>query len=226
MKPQFVYDAVIFDMDGLMLDTERIGFEGFCYAYHLQGFNGREDFFKTLIGTNVKDANAAMLKIFGPDFPIDQIRKDRQVYVSKVKKESGIPVKKGLHTLLRYLKKRRIPLAIASSSSREVVHENLTSVGVAGYFSMYLCGDEITHGKPHPEIYLNTAKKLKLNPKKIIVMEDSFPGITAAHAAGMIPFMVPDMHVPTDSIRQKAYRVFDSLEEVKTYLEELDAEKL
>ncbi len=223
MKSSLQFDAIIFDMDGLMFDTERIGLEAFCHAASMHGYKNKEEFFKNLIGRTVADADRAMKETFGSDFPITAVRQDRALYISEIRRTSGIPMKTGLRELLKYLKKRGIPLGIASSSAHTIVKENLIHAGIQQYFQTYLCGDEIINGKPHPEIYLKMAKRLSKNPSTCIVLEDSLLGVTAAYTAGMIPIMVPDMQEPTESIRQIAHRIFPSLHEVRTYLEAMNA---
>lgn len=222
MIPFLPYKAVIFDMDGLLFDTERIGFEAFCHAVKKYGYSDCEDFFRQLIGTTVVEADQAMEKKFGSDFPIDAVRKERDFFTSKIRQTSGIPVKAGVFELLNYLHERNIPLAVASSSVKQVVQENLQYAGIEHYFKLYLCGDEITYSKPHPEMYLTVAQKLSIHPQNCIVLEDSVKGITAAHAAGMIPIMIPDMQIPTDVIKHMAYLIFPSLHEFQLYLQEQD----
>src|ERR1700690_118327 len=211
------FDAVIFDMDGLMFDTERIGFEAFCRVTRMHGYEP-EDFFMDLIGKTVPDADRAMKEAFGPDFPIATVRADRTRLISELRRKSGIPIKAGLIELLKYLKTRDLPLGIASSSTREIVEENLRHAGIRDDFQVIVCGDEIMHGKPDPEIYLKTADRLSIDPSRCIVLEDSLLGIAAAHSAGMISVMIPDMQAPTATATQMAHRIFPSLHEVRTYL--------
>lgn len=211
--------AVIFDMDGLMFDTERIGFEAFCLAARMQGYKSVNEFFINLIGRTVDDADLAMKEEFGSDFPIAAVRRDRLRYISEIRNMSGIPMKEGLLELLDYLKERNIPLAVASSSKRAVVEENLNQSRIRRYFRVLVCGDEITQGKPHPEIYLKTADRLSISPSKGIVLEDSLLGIAAAHAARMTTIMVPDLQKPTPSTKRIVHRIFPSLHDVRTYFE-------
>jgi len=219
------YDAIIFDMDGLMFDTERIGYDAFVHASKLHGYIDKTGFFKTLIGMNVPDADIAIKGIFGGEFPIAKVREERSAYMLNIRNTTGIPVKLGLKELLNYLKSQNILMGVASSSSRHDVEQNLDNADLQNYFSCLFCGDEVVNGKPDPEIYLKTAKQLSVTPSRCVVLEDSSRGLQAAYAAGMIPIMVPDMQKPTDEDKKRAYRVLLSLKEVKKHLEEIDVNK-
>lgn len=212
------FDAVIFDMDGLMFDTERIGFDAFLQAARMHGYEPTEKFFMNMIGKTVPDADRLMREEFGEDFPIDKVRDDRRRIISDIRNTSGIPMKTGLRELLQHLREKNIPLAVASSSAREIVEENLNHGNIAEHFRVLVCGDEVTNGKPNPEIFLKAAGKLSKNPSVCIVLEDSLPGVTAAHAAGMIPIMIPDMQEPTEAISEITHKIFPSLHDVRNYL--------
>lgn len=212
------FQAVIFDMDGLMFDTERIGLDAFRHAARLHGYEDTQGTFLKMIGRNVQDADQIMREDFGESFPIADVRVGRAEYLENIRKTSGIPMKVGLLELLSFLHMQNIPLAVASSSARAVVEEHLSIGGIQQYFLHLTCGDEVTMGKPHPEIFLKAAAKLVVEPQSCIVLEDSASGIQAAHAAGMIPIMVPDIKHPTQEIELLAHRIFPSLREVQSYL--------
>ncbi|KKW16832.1 MAG: hypothetical protein UY57_C0032G0007 [Candidatus Kaiserbacteria bacterium GW2011_GWB1_50_17] len=218
MANNLQFDAVIFDMDGLMFDTEQLGLEGYRHAAHQHGYNLESAAFHDIIGRTVSDAKRLLQEKFGSDFPVEKIREGRRRYLAETRNASGIPIKSGLMELLEYLKKKKVPLAVASSSSRRGVERNLKNVGIIDNFKVIVCGDEVTHGKPHPEMYLKTADLLSKHPSTCIVLEDSLPGIEAAHAAGTIPIMIPDMQQPTEAVRRIAHAIFDSLHDVRIYL--------
>ncbi|OHB05785.1 MAG: hypothetical protein A3A26_01675 [Candidatus Zambryskibacteria bacterium RIFCSPLOWO2_01_FULL_47_14] len=222
MSAKFRFEAFIFDMDGLMFDTERLGLEGYRHAAHQHGYNLENGAFHDIIGRTASDAKRLLHEKFGSDFPVEKIREARRRYVAEILNVSGMPIKSGLMELLEYLKKKKVLLAIASSSSRRGVERNLKNAGIINNFKVIVCGDEITHGKPNPEIFLKTAEKLSKEPSTCVVLEDSLLGLEAAHAAGMIPIMIPDMQHPTDVIRRMAYRIFPSLHDVRAYLESED----
>ena len=205
-------------MDGLMFDTERIGLAAFCYAARAHGYNDTEKNFMKLIGMTVEDADQAIFQAFGTNFPLKAVRRERERYLSRIRKTSGIPMKAGLIELVKFLDEKGIPLGLASSSSRTIIEENLAHFQLSRYFQCILSGDEITHGKPHPEIYLKAARCLSKKPSTCLVLEDSVRGIVSAYAAGMIPVMVPDIEKPRESVKKMAHAVFSSLHEVQTYL--------
>lgn len=221
MKHDILFQAVIFDMDGLMFDTERLGLEAFQYAALQQGYAYTKDIFLKMIGRNVVDADQIMREEFGTSFSVDDARNVRKEYLERIRKSSGFPIKNGLIDLLSFLRGENIPLAVASSSSRSVVEENIHDAKIDHYFQHLVCGDEIENGKPNPEIFLKTAEKLGVDPLLCIVLEDSFSGIRAAYSAKMIPIMVPDIVQPTAEMAEIAHRIFPSLQEVQQYVEKI-----
>ena len=134
-------------------------------------------------------------------------------------KENGIEVKKGLFTLLDYLRSHGIKMAVATATPSERTNEYLHTIGAYDYFSAMVCGDMITNGKPAPDIYLAAARELGLPPCECAAFEDSPNGITAAHAAGCHAIMIPDMTRPDDTIRPLLSAVYDSLDGAIDYFE-------
>lgn len=218
MTQNIQFQAVIFDMDGLMFDTERLGLEAFQHAALHYGYADTRDIFLKMIGRNVVDADQIMREAFGDSFPIDDVRQERHNYLERLRKTMGLPVKSGLLDLLSFLEDQDVPLAVASSSSRNIVEENIRNAQIDHYFQQIICGDEVQKGKPDPEIFLKAAAKLKIDHSLCVVLEDSAPGIRAAYTAEMIPIMVPDILQPTPEIAACAHRIFSSLFEVQKYL--------
>lgn len=203
--------AVIFDMDGLMLDTEIIAFMSFRDAFKEFGYTLDEPFFETLIGRNIKGTKECILDYYGKDLDFDsiliEINKKTEDYIIK----NGVKTKKGLIELLEYLKENDYKMAVATSTNREKATKLLESVGVIDYFQGMVCGDDIVNSKPNPEIFLKAAGELNIHPKECMVLEDSGAGIAAAHAAGMLPINIPDMKKPDEDMFNKSYRIYRSL---------------
>ena len=210
--------AIIFDMDGVIFDTERLyldSWEKIGEKYGLEGV--REVTFKC-IGVTVEATRGIVMAHFGPDFDYDKIRGEVMELVYKTIDSGKLGIKDGVFELLEYLRQKGITAVIASSTRGDIVRRELEMMGLLKYFADTTGGEEITNSKPAPDIFLLAAKKLGLDKKDMIVIEDSFNGVRAAHAAGIRTFMVPDLLQPDDEMRQKA-EIFNSLFEVKRYLE-------
>lgn len=205
--------AVIFDMDGLMLDTERVGMLALQQAAAEHGFVIPDTLFIQTIGRTGKDAQAIYRDALGPDFPYVDIQPKRQAYSQTYYDQHGMPTKPGLHTLLTWLEARAIPKAVVTSTTHSRALIKLRAAAVAHRFSTVIGGDDVTHGKPSPEPFLIAAEQLQLPPAECLVLEDSAPGIIAAHRAGMQPIWIPDLQTPSDEVRPLAYCVCDSLQD-------------
>ncbi len=193
--------GAIFDMDGLMFDTERLVYENWQGMMDELGLDYSLDFFKQTIGKRKKEVEQIYLGAYGADFPYWELAdKGKARYVRRIERE-GIPVKKGLYDILAYFKARGVKIALATSTSRQTAQLNLRLAKVSDYFDALVCGEEVQNGKPHPEVFLTAAAKLGLEPQSCAAFEDSINGIKSAFAAGMLTVMVPDYLQPTDEIR-------------------------
>ena len=208
-------EAVLFDMDGLMIDSERVAQQAWTEAAREWGYPFEPAHYLHVTGITVRDAEKKFKEIFGPDFPFYDIRARRSELVEACFHEHGIPLKPGLLGLLGELKSRAIPRAVATSAGHDYAVNKLTRAGLLDWFDALVGGDQITHGKPHPEIFLTAAQKINADPARCLVLEDSEAGIRAAHAAGMIPVMVPDRKAPSPEVRQLAHYVATTLDEVR-----------
>jgi HAD superfamily hydrolase (TIGR01509 family) len=213
--------AVIFDMDGLMLDSQRIATKSLQNAVSYYGYALSDEDNLLLIGRNIVDSNKILYSLFGSKFPIEKIRTHARQLFSNYVKEGGIPLKPGLIKLLNFLEKKNISTAVATSTPRDDCMVNLNKCDLTHRFNIIVCGDEISFGKPEPDIFLKAAELIQASPELCIVLEDSFAGIRAAYAAGMIPIMVPDLLEPNDEIKSLAHIIVPSLNEVKLEIENL-----
>lgn len=205
--------AVIFDMDGLMLDSQRMATDAWTRAVAGVGFRLTEELNLQLIGRNARDSDAIMRAALGADFPVDATRHTARQLFSDLTQERGIPVKPGLGALLDFLEARAVQTAVATSTPRAACVRHLQRAHLLQRFAVLVCGDEVATGKPDPDIFLTAARLLGARPEACVVLEDSFAGIRAAHAAGMIPIMVPDLLPPDEDIRALAYRVVPTLDQ-------------
>lgn len=210
--------AVLFDMDGLMFDTERLSADLWCAAARRRGYNmGYEELY-LVRGRNRADGAAATRAVYGPDFPFDEICEEELAALKKLLAQH-VPVRRGLTELLAELKRRGLPCAVVSSTDRALVESNLRGAGVDGFFSQLVCGDMVEHSKPQPDIYLLAARTLDVPPAQCMVLEDSYNGVRAGRAAGCFTVMVPDMDPVTDEMRALADVIVPSLCEVAPLLD-------
>ncbi len=221
MEKQLEIELIIFDMDGLMFDTEKISYIAWNEAANKYNYKISRDLFEKTVGTNLTKTKEIYLEHFGESFPFDLIRNERVKISDEFIKANGVPIKEGLYELIQYLNKSKIKKAIATSTSRRRASNLLSLVQIDGFFDYILCGDEIKNSKPNPEIFLKVADKLKCNPNKCLVLEDSELGVIAAYQAGMIPIIVPDLKEPSKEIQSFIFSRMDNLLDVKSFLQEL-----
>jgi len=188
--------AVVFDMDGLMLDTERLERDLWRAAAQRHGYDIPAEFNARLVGRRAIDAEQIMLQHFGPAYPLASIKADVKRHWEQIAATDGMPRKPGLEELLVLLERARIPKAVATSTVRA---KAVVSLGaLADRFQAMACGDEVVNGKPAPDIYLLAARRLGVAPHDALALEDSLPGVAAARAAKMPVIMIPDL-VPPDA---------------------------
>jgi len=210
--------AFIFDMDGLILDTERIAFRSYKEALKEYGYDFTEAFFLTLVGTNVKLTKELCLNRYGSWFPFDLLYENQNKITDEYIKENGVPLKEGVNELIDYLKENEYKIALATSSDREKVEYLLELVEIKDKFDYIICGNDIVNSKPNPEIFLKVAENLKVEPKECVVIEDSKAGVQAAVNAGMKAINVPDMKKPDNEVKSMAFKIFNSLLDVKEFI--------
>ena len=217
-------DAIIFDMDGVLIDSERIAFKCFQEVFKEHNYKIDEKFYLRLIGRNVKSIKIIMMKEYGPDFPFEIIYDKKVKMALEVTEKNGVIIKPGVHELLDYLNEKNYKIAVATSTKRERALQLLEEARIKDKVNYVICGDQVENSKPDPEIFLKAAKGLKVNPEKCIVIEDSDAGITAAHAAKMIGIHVPDMKLLENDTTKLAFKICKDLIKVKEYLEESNEE--
>ena len=210
--------GVIFDMDGLMFDTERLWDKMWEPACKALGLPLPEDLAafsascRGLAGDNLRSQVAKYI----PGDP--QRLLDKVWQMADERFAQGVPCKKGLQELLTALEDLGMPRIVASSSPRNMIEMNLQTTGTARYFHDVVSGTEVAHSKPAPDTFLLAAQKLRLAPKDCLVLEDSFNGIRAGRAAGCVTVMVPDLMQPTEEITRLYDRKCDDLLQVRDLL--------
>lgn len=211
--------AVIFDMDGLMFDTERVFIEAWDYAGEKIGIGKAGYMTLKTLGMSVSMSRELWIEEFGDKYNEQELRRHTKEFLTKYYAENQVPVKKGLYILLNYLRENGFRLAVASSSPRWEVESHLKDAAVSDYFQAVICGDMVTRSKPEPEIYLKACELLGEKPQDCFALEDSRNGILSAHRAGCRTIMVPDLWQPDEEILSVIAGKYDDLEQVKAALE-------
>lgn len=213
--------AVIFDVDGTLLDTERIYMKAWKEAAAEAGYVMPDSVLQKTRAVNTKDAARIFEEEIGNGFSYQAVRPIRvRIAEEIIKRESPI-LKPGVLELLAFLEGKGIRLSVASSTNQQGTREHLAESRILDRFEVVVGGDMVTNGKPHPDIFLKAAEALGAAPEECIVVEDSPAGIRAAHAAGMKAVLVPDQATITQEIIDMADVVLNSLLEMPAYLQTL-----
>lgn len=209
----------VFDMDGLMLDTEMIARQGWRHACDILGCNAEDSLLDKTLGLTKEETDAVFVNEFGEKFDILEARRIRNEYVDKWIEKNGVPVKKGLYQCLEGLKKRERVLAVASSTEQRRVLKLIKKAHIWEYIDVVLCGDMVSKGKPDPEIYTSICNIMNMDPSECLALEDSANGVLSAYQAGLPTIMIPDLTKPGKRERDMAITVLESLDTVIPYLE-------
>lgn len=193
---QPMVEAAIFDMDGLMFDTERLYFQAWDYAGCKIGVGEVGELNWKCLGMNDEAAEKICKQAYGEDFDYPRFLSYVREFMADYLAENPLPVKSGLYELLEFLKSRHVPLAVASSSPEEIVLHHLERAGIQEYFTAVVCGNRVARSKPAPDIYLEACRQLGKDPAVCAALEDSRNGLWAAANAGCFPVMVPDLWQP------------------------------
>ena len=202
--------AAIFDMDGLMLDTERPALDLWARAGKSLGIEISAEMVISTLGIDDDGMRPIFLNRFGSDFPYDTLLEKLKELTFEEFNE-GIAHKKGLSTMLDRLSTLCIPMAVATSTNREKAAWKLKQAGIYDRFGIIVCGDEIKNGKPAPDIFLLAAEKLGKSPQECVGFEDSAAGLKALYSAGIPSVFIKDMVEPPDDVLATVWRRYDNL---------------
>ena len=218
MQSEPDFTGVVFDMDGLMFDTESLTLECWLKAASARGFDLDRALVIETVGRDAKDTCEMLQASYGLGFPFHEIRSERNGIMEDVIAAKGVPVKRGLPALLDWLAAEAIPMAVATSTERSRAESLLDRADVHRYFHSVVCGDEVTRGKPEPDIYLRAAEHLGIEPRGAVALEDSESGVFSAKRAGMRAILIPDIRAPSANGIDAADRVCTSLVEAQVVL--------
>jgi HAD superfamily hydrolase (TIGR01509 family) len=189
--------AVIFDLDGTLIDSESVTIAAGTAAFAAHGYAVGADLFHRLVGVDELTGAGLLRAMLGDDLPLDRINADWAAGSRRLYDAHGVPVKPGARDLLRLLRARSLPLAVATSSGRRSALWKLEQSGLAAHFDTVVTLDCITRPKPAPDPYLEAARRLGADPAQCVAFEDSETGAASAQAAGMTVVQVPDVVAPS-----------------------------
>ncbi|HYP57303.1 MAG TPA: HAD family phosphatase [Beijerinckia sp.] len=204
-------DSVIFDMDGLLIDTESLAMSALASAGTEMGYEMPFSFCQLMIGVPMDHCRALVVEKFGKNFPLDAYFATSDRHLAKMVEAGRLQLKAGVQELLLVLEEQGISKAVATSSSRLKADHHLELIGIRDRFDTIVTRDDVARGKPNPDPFLRAAESLKTPPDRCLVLEDSYNGVRAAHAAGMRVIMVPDLLGPTDEMYEKALMIVEDL---------------
>lgn len=211
------FDAVVFDADGTLFDTENLMYEVWVEVGRDMGLTMTIPEYLNYVGLNRAAVLDMMRSRIGADFDGAEFMIRCVARLSERIEEDGVPLKPGVVEILELLHQKGIPMGLATSTHRVRTDRRLELCGLGKYFSATVTGDEVSKGKPDPEIYLKVCEKLGVSPAKGVAVEDSKNGILSAHAAGLSVVMIPDMVPPTAELEAIAWKKFDSLLDLCEY---------
>ena len=203
--------AVIFDMDGVLIDTEKHYNAAWCQAATEAGFPFTREHALLLRSCEAKEGEKLMQGIFGPSFDYYAIRERRRELVRERLAQYGLEKKPGVEETLRFLRAKGIKTAVATATALDITKSHLTTIGVCDLFDSIVSAKNVAHGKPEPDVYLYACEQIGERPQDCMAVEDSPNGIMAAYRAGLRTVMVPDLTQPDEELTKYLYACVNSL---------------
>lgn len=206
--------AVIFDMDGVLIDTEKHYNAAWCQAATEAGFPFTREHALLLRSCEAKEGERLMQGIFGPSFDYYAIRERRRELVRERLAQYGLEKKPGVEETLRFLRAKGIKTAVATATALDITKSHLTTIGVCDLFDSIVSAKNVAHGKPEPDVYLYACEQIGESPQDCMAVEDSPNGIMAAYRAGLRTVMVPDLTQPDEELTKYLYACVNSLSDL------------
>lgn len=214
--------AVIFDMDGVILDSEQLVVQCWQKIAGKYNIDNIEKFCIAALGLNREAAKKLFVQMYdgryGDEKRYEILKSEMSAAFHKAASEGELTLKPDVKDTLKSLTDGGIPCALATSTRREVVIPELTNLGVIEYFDKLICGDMVARSKPAPDIFLKACEELNVIPQDTYAVEDSYNGVRSAHAAGMKVIMIPDLVQPDEEIRGKTTYIFTRISDIKKIL--------
>lgn len=212
----FLPEAVIFDMDGLMIDSERVSLACWSQAAGEQALPFSDDFWLGMVGLGDRDCEQRLLQHISADEVAALFARCHDLYEERT--QQGLPLRPGIVEILQLLQAHDIPRAVATSTRQPRASRKLAATGLLAYFDHVVTSSDVAHPKPAPDIYLLAAQKLGKDPSRCLALEDSPAGIRAAVSAGMTAIQVPDLVHPDEALRALGHRIVNSLRDAHALL--------
>lgn len=206
--------AVVFDLDGTLIDSEALVRDAYFHTSRQFGVSMTEAQFLSLVGLNRDDNDVKLRDYWGADFPLAQFHEVNRAHLLN----QTAPLKPGVFEALEHVERLRLPCALATSSGPAWVERHFNAYSLASRFSAVVTREDCANGKPHPEPYLKAAAALGAAPANVLALEDSHAGVRSAHAAGCMTIMIPDLLAPTEEMRAKTVHIIETLHDVGVLL--------
>lgn len=213
-------DGIVFDMDGVIFDTEQLGIRCWKIVGERYGLENIEETVRKCIGRSSKDTKQIMADAYGDMVDLEELYAESRTVIREMFANEGIPLKKGAPGVVRWLHDRGIKVGLASSTNYDTVIREMKEVGLIDCFDVIIGGDMVENSKPCPDIYRKASEKLGVRPENTLAVEDSLNGIRSAYSAGMIPVLIPDLIEPDEEMLKKAYIKLDDISQLKAKLSE------
>lgn len=211
------FKAVIFDMDGLLLDSERLALESFNSACNQLELGDLSELFNQCVGTNSELGESILVNGLEGLVPYEVFSEAWDDSHRTLTEQTPIPLKTGVQELLQYIRALGIATAVATSTNSHRAKQKLGDSGILDFFDLVVGGDQVSRSKPDPEIYLRVATELGVKPSECLALEDSPNGVRSALAAGMTVVQIPDLIQPDEELIELGHVILSCLSEVQAY---------
>ena len=214
--------AVIFDMDGLLLDSERLHQVCFETSMREMGFEPDLKIYRRCVGATGRQSSLILSKSYGSEFPVNQVKSRWSQLYRRMIQEGHLKLKPGAREVLEYLGMRGFLRALATSTSRELAEKKLSMLGLLECFDFSVTGDDVSQGKPNPEPYVKASAGLNVDAVVCWALEDSENGVRSAVGAGCQVIQIPDLIQPSEELRLLGHLVVESLDDVRDLLQTIE----
>jgi HAD superfamily hydrolase (TIGR01509 family) len=211
------FSAAIFDMDGLLLDSEPLAKQAFDTTCQQYGLGDLSELFMQFVGTHKDAGNAIIKHALNDSIDVDVFNRAWRGLYSEWVQDKAVPVKPGVIEVLDFYQSQQIPMAVATSSQTDIANHKLKKAGIIDYFELIIGGDQVIKSKPQPDIFLKAAASLSCQPETCVAFEDSPNGVKSAVSAGMTVVQVPDLLAPDTELLALNHTVLKCISDVITH---------